>query len=91
MSAVKLIGTIARQVTCGGLIWLGLAASAWADTTTVEYIHTDALGSPVAVTNASGAVIPSPSQVYNRMVRRFRMGLLMARVSPGMWRTRRPG
>lgn len=25
--------------------------------TTVEYIHTDALGSPVAVTNASGAVI----------------------------------
>ena len=64
MSAVQLIGTIARQVTCGGLIWLGLAASAWADTTTVEYIHTDALGSPVAVTDASGAVIPSQSQVY---------------------------
>jgi len=59
MSAVKLIGTIARQVTCGGAIWLGLAASAWADTTSVEYIHTDALGSPVAVTNASGAVIPA--------------------------------
>ncbi len=27
---------------------------------TVEYIHTDALGSPVAVTNASGAVINRP-------------------------------
>jgi RHS repeat-associated protein len=32
-----------------------LTAQAWGQT--VEYIHTDALGSPVAVTNSSGAVI----------------------------------
>lgn len=34
-----------------------LALPAWAVAATVEYIHTDALGSPVAVTNASGQVI----------------------------------
>jgi len=53
-----------KQVMCVGLAWLGLAVSASAQTTIVEYVHTDALGSPVAVTDASGAVIQSQSQVY---------------------------
>lgn len=40
---------------CAGL---GPAAGAWAQqTTVVEYIHTDALGSPVAVTDASGNLV----------------------------------
>lgn len=39
-----------------GLLMMGLAMGAQAQTT-VEYVHTDALGSPVAVTNAAGAVI----------------------------------
>jgi len=38
---------------------------------TVRYIHTDALGSPVAVTNASGAVIEiSEYEPYGRVVNR---------------------
>lgn len=46
-----------------GFGWLGLTASAWAQqTTVVEYIHTDALGSPVAVTDSSGNVIER--QIY---------------------------
>ena len=41
------------------ILWLvaALAASGAQAQTTVEYIHTDALGSPVAVTDASGNVI----------------------------------
>lgn len=39
-----------------GLLVMGLAMNARAQTT-IEYVHTDALGSPVAVTNAAGAVI----------------------------------
>src|SRR5262245_53297735 len=37
------------------VLMLLLTAEAWGQT--VEYIHTDALGSPVAITNASAAVI----------------------------------
>ncbi|MDG2526213.1 RHS repeat-associated core domain-containing protein [Stenotrophomonas sp. HITSZ_GD] len=45
------------------LVCLGLSVTAGrANAQTVEYIHTDALGSPVATTNASGAVIER--QVY---------------------------
>lgn len=39
-----------------GLLVMGLAMNARAQTT-IEYVHTDALGSPVAVTNAAGVVI----------------------------------
>ncbi|MBD4613309.1 hypothetical protein GUF48_03255 [Xanthomonas citri pv. citri] len=49
----------ARLRDCVRAAALGLllvSASAVAQTT-VEYIHTDALGSPVAVTNASGQVV----------------------------------
>lgn len=58
------IKAMIKQGLCAGLMWLGLAAGASAQTTIVEYIHTDALGSPVAVTDASGAVIPGQAQVY---------------------------
>jgi len=51
-----------RKMMLAGLAWLGVATAALAQTTIVEYIHTDALGSPVATTNASGAVIER--QVY---------------------------
>ncbi|UNK49279.1 RHS repeat-associated core domain-containing protein [Lysobacter sp. S4-A87] len=41
-----------------GLLASGLASGAFAQQiTTVEYIHTDALGSPVAVTDSNGTVI----------------------------------
>ncbi|WP_434212832.1 RHS repeat domain-containing protein [[Pseudomonas] boreopolis] len=41
-----------------GFVWLMISTSAMAQITDeVEYIHTDALGSPVATTNAAGAVI----------------------------------
>ena len=53
-----------KQVVFAGLAWLGIAAGASAQTTIVEYIHTDALGSPVAVTDAAGALVPGQSQVY---------------------------
>lgn len=53
-----------KRVMCIGLGWLGIATGASAQTMIVEYIHTDALGSPVAVTDASGQVIPGRSQVY---------------------------
>lgn len=47
------------RLACRALLWLmaALAASAVQAQTTVEYIHTDALGTPVAVTDASGNVI----------------------------------
>jgi len=64
MSAGKDVRAMIKQVMCVGLAWLGLAVGASAQTTIVEYVHTDALGSPVAVTDASGALIPSQSQVY---------------------------
>lgn len=51
-----------RQWAATGFAWLALATSAMAQTTVVEYIHTDALGSPVATTDASGTVIER--QVY---------------------------
>jgi len=51
-----------KRISCVGLAWMGLAASAAAQMTIVEYIHTDALGSPVATTNAAGVVIER--QVY---------------------------
>ena len=57
--------SLARRMWRWGLAGLAssaLAVSALAQTTTVEYIHTDALGSPVAVTNAAGAVVER--QVY---------------------------
>ena len=43
------------QAMLGCVLLLGLAAPGRA--ATVEYIHTDALGSPVAVTNSAGVVI----------------------------------
>ncbi|MDG2524199.1 RHS repeat-associated core domain-containing protein [Stenotrophomonas sp. HITSZ_GD] len=51
------IRTIARSGACAGTFWLSLVASACAQTVTTEYIHTDALGSPVATTNSSGSVV----------------------------------
>lgn len=45
-----------------GFAWIALATSAVAQTTVVEYIHTDALGSPVATTNTSAAAVER--QVY---------------------------
>jgi len=55
--------TMIRKLVCAGLAWMGLAAgSASAQATIVEYVHTDALGSPVATTDASGNVIER--QVY---------------------------
>ncbi len=47
-----------RLITTAGCLLLCLGFVARAQTTiTVEYIHTDALGSPVAVTNEAGQVI----------------------------------
>ena len=47
-----------RLITTAGCLQLCLGFAAQAQTTTtVEYIHTDALGSPVAVTNEAGQVI----------------------------------
>ncbi|MEA5668065.1 RHS repeat-associated core domain-containing protein [Stenotrophomonas sp. MH1] len=54
----QLLQVLARawSITSIALLAFLLSAAAHAQTT-VEYIHTDALGSPVAVTNASGNVI----------------------------------
>lgn len=53
-------GTMVRNALGRGLValglWLGVATASQA-TETVVYYHTDALGSPVAVTDAGGAVI----------------------------------
>ncbi|PTN55677.1 RHS repeat-associated core domain-containing protein [Stenotrophomonas panacihumi] len=45
------------NVMWAGLVWFGFATGASAQMTTVEYIHTDALGSPTVATNASGVVV----------------------------------
>jgi RHS repeat-associated protein len=54
-------GAAVRRTTMNKQQWIFVAALAlfatFARAQTVEYIHTDALGSPVAVTNASGTVI----------------------------------
>jgi RHS repeat-associated protein len=44
-------------VTSAWVLVLGLFSARSAQAQTVEYIHTDALGSPVVMTNASGAVM----------------------------------
>ncbi len=49
-STVRVLWTL---LLCAGLAGIALPGRA----ATVEYIHTDALGSPVAVTNSAGAVI----------------------------------
>ena len=47
-----------RPFATAACLLLCLGFAAWAQTTiTVEYIHTDALGSPVAVTDEAGRVI----------------------------------
>ncbi|MGN6223262.1 RHS repeat-associated core domain-containing protein [Pseudoxanthomonas sp.] len=47
------------------------APQAQAQTTTVEYLHTDALGTPVAVTDAAGVVIErSEYEPYGQLVNR---------------------
>jgi RHS repeat-associated protein len=51
-----------KQLLCAGLVLLGWTSGASAQTTYVEYIHTDALGSPVATTDAAGVVVEQ--QVY---------------------------
>ena len=50
-------GAMIRRILCVGVAWMGLAAGAAAQTTIVEYVHTDALGSPVAITDAAGVVV----------------------------------
>lgn len=44
------------RITMILMVWLAIASQASAQTV-VEYVHTDALGSPVAVTNQAGTVI----------------------------------
>lgn len=51
-------------------VWLAIASVASAQTA-VEYIHTDALGTPVAVTNSAGAVIErSVYEPYGQLINR---------------------
>lgn len=51
-------------------VWLAVASAASAQTA-VEYIHTDALGTPVAVTNSAGAVIErSVYEPYGQLINR---------------------
>ena len=58
-----------RVVVCLAM-WLALVAVAQAQTV-VEYIHTDALGTPVAVTNSAGAVIErSVYEPYGQLINR---------------------
>lgn len=49
-------GKLIKRQTAVATIWLGLISSAAAQTTIVEYVHTDALGSPVATSDAAGNV-----------------------------------
>ena len=58
------------RVTMILVVWLATASLASAQTT-VEYIHTDALGTPVAVTNSAGAVIErSVYEPYGQLINR---------------------
>ena len=58
------------RVVAGLAMWLALVAVVQAQTT-VEYIHTDALGTPVAVTNSAGAVIErSVYEPYGQLINR---------------------
>lgn len=51
-------------------LWMGMAVGLHAQTV-VEYIHTDALGTPVAVTNAAGTVIErSVYEPYGQLINR---------------------
>lgn len=56
-----LTAAVIRTSAFVAMVCLGLAANAPAQTTTVEYIHTDALGSPVATTDALGALVSRQS------------------------------
>lgn len=52
------------------VLWMGMTFSLQAQTV-VEYIHTDALGTPVAVTNAAGQVIErSEYEPYGQLLNR---------------------
>ena len=52
------------------MVWL-VAASVASAQTVVEYIHTDALGTPIAVTNSAGAVIErSVYEPYGQLINR---------------------
>lgn len=53
---IRELGALGAWLCCVLLIGLGLSPSALAQTT-VTYIHTDALGSVVAESDANGAVI----------------------------------
>lgn len=58
------------RVTMILMVWLATALTASAQTA-VEYIHTDALGTPVAVTNSAGAVIErSVYEPYGQLINR---------------------
>ena len=51
-------------------IWMGVAFGSQAQTV-VEYVHTDALGTPVAITNAAGTVIErSVYEPYGTLINR---------------------
>jgi len=78
------IKDLIKRVMCVALAWLGLAATASAQTTIVEYIHTDALGSPVATTDAAGVVVEQ--QVYEPYGAPIAQGRRMGRGLPGTWR-----
>lgn len=58
------------RVIAGLAVWLASAPFVHAQTV-VEYIHTDALGTPVAVTNSAGAVIErSVYEPYGQLINR---------------------
>ena len=61
-----------RVAACGSLLLLvAMASFGSARAQTVEYIHTDALGSPVAVTDANRAVIErSEYEPYGQLLNR---------------------
>jgi RHS repeat-associated protein len=47
---------LTKRLVASATLWLGLIPAVAAQTTTVEYIHTDALGSPVATSDAAGNI-----------------------------------
>ena len=58
------------RVTMILVVWLATASLASAQTT-VEYIHTDALGTPVAVSNSAGTVVErSVYEPYGQLINR---------------------